>query len=278
MSPHDATRSGYRRVDDSPDPPALLANMVATASWRATSDLRSWERERLALTMGQRLLDVGCGLGDAARALARDLGPRGEVLCLDTSTAMLDAARTGWDVACPARFALGDAEALGVPTGSFDAARAERVLQWLGAPQAAVTEMARVLCSGGRASLIDTDWASLRLDIGDDALAAAVERTMAVERSRPSHVGRRLAELADAAGLLDVATTQATQFWSDWDPDASPAPSGFLPMSGLAEEMVEAGELDPDDVGGFVETAHRAAREGRFAMSLTMHAVVGTRP
>lgn len=278
MSTDNAHPLGYQRVDASPDPAVLLANMVANAGWDATVDLRAWERDRLTLAPGERLLDVGCGLGDAARALAADLGPAGEVVGLDASTAMLSAARAGWDALCPARFALGDAQALDEPSGSFDAARSERVLQWLPDPRSAVTELARVLRAGGRVSLIDTDWGSLRLDVGDDALAAAVERTMGIERTRPSRVGRRLVDLAHAAGFRDVASTQATQVWSSWDPDASPIPDGcFFSMRELAQDIVNAGELDASNLERFVATAHDAARDGRFTMSLTMHAVAGTR-
>ena len=215
MSTDDVHPLGYQRVDASPDPAVLLANMVANA---------------------------------------------------------------GWDVVCPARFALGDAQALDAPSGSFDAARSERVLQWLRDPESAVAELARVLRSGGRVSLIDTDWGSLRLDVGDDLLEAAVERTMSVERARPSRVGRRLVDLAHAAGFRDVASTQATQVWSAWDPDASPTPDGFFfSMRKLAQDIVDVGELDRSDLERFVATAHDAARDARFTMSLTMHAVAGTR-
>ncbi len=277
MSADDVNPLGYQRVDASPDPAVLLANMVANAGWNATVELRAWERDRLRLAPAERLLDVGCGLADAARVLAADLGSAGEVVGIDASTAMLDAARAGWDVSCPAHFRVGDAQALDVPSGSFDAARSERVLQWLPDPQAAVRELARVLRAGGRVSLIDTDWASLRLDVGDNELAAAVERAMGVERARPSTVGRRLVDLAHVAGFHAIAAARATQTWSDWDPDASPAPDGCFSMHELAQDVVDAGELDPSDLERFVATAHDAARAGRFTMSLTMHAVVGTR-
>jgi SAM-dependent methyltransferase len=278
VSSDDFHRAGYRRVDASPDPEVLLARMIANAGWSATVALRAWERDHLRLAAGETLLDVGCGLGDAARLLAEDLGPTGLVVGLDASTAMLEAARRAWDAACPARFAVGDAEALAVPSGSVDVARSERVLQWLPDPQAAVTELARVLRPDGRLSLIDTDWGSLRLAVGADDLADAVRRTVSVERARPSRIGRRLPELARDAGFRDVVSTQATQVWSTWDPDESAAPAGCFSMRELVQEVVDAGELDPGELDRFVTTVDEAARRQRFTLSLTMHEVVAVGP
>jgi hypothetical protein len=84
---------GYGRVDDDPNVPVLLATMDATAGWEATRSLRSWERDQLGMVGGERLLDVGCGLGE--------------------------------------RFTEGDACSLDEPDDSFDAVRSERTLQWL---------------------------------------------------------------------------------------------------------------------------------------------------
>src|SRR5262249_49390647 len=89
----DRAAPGYRRVDDDPEVDALIARMDETARWDAILRLRSWERQALALAPGQRLLDVGCGLGDAGLALAKDLGEAGELVGIDASAAMLEVAR-----------------------------------------------------------------------------------------------------------------------------------------------------------------------------------------
>jgi SAM-dependent methyltransferase len=269
---------GYRRVDEDPNVAVLVDTMRATARWPATVRLRSWEREWLRLCQGERLLDVGCGLGDAALALAADLGTTGEVVGIDASAAMLAVARAdAADVAARARFVVGDAGALDEPDASFDAVRCERTLQWVTEPSGAVREMARVLRPGGRLSLIDSDWSTLTIDVGNDDLAARVRQALRVERNRPSIVGGRLDALVRRAGLTPVAATVETHTWHEWDPDASPAPEGCFSMQSLAADLVEAGQLATHEQATFVETVHAAARDGRFSMRLTMSAVVASR-
>jgi SAM-dependent methyltransferase len=270
---------GYERVDEDPNVEVLLSTMDATAGWEATRALRAWERQQLRLAPGHRLLDVGCGLGDALLALTADLGTEGEAVGVDASAEMVAGARARAAArapSCRVRFTVGDAAALDEPDQRFDAVRSERTLQWLLDPTAAVAEMARVLRRpGGLVSLIDTDWSTFTLDIGDDDIAQRVTEAMRTERNRPSNVGRRLTTIVGDCGLDVVAHTTSTQRWTDWNPDESPAPDGCFSMTSLADDLVDAGQLAPGDRGTFVAKVHDAARAGRFALSLTMFAVVG---
>jgi len=269
---------GYEQVDDDPNVSVLLATMDATGEWEATSRLRQWERGQLRLRPSQRLLDVGCGLGDAALALASDLGETGQVHGVDVSQEMVAVARSrARGRVSSVCFSVADAAALGVPDEHYDVVRSERTLQWLPNPEVAVAEMRRAARPGGLISLIDTDWSSFCIDVGDSRLAARVCETMRTERGRPSNVGRRLGRLVRGAGCSVVATTSATQTWEEWNPDESPAPDGCFSMTSLADNLIDVGQLRPEQRGDFVSTIHTAARNGSFTMALTMLAVVATR-
>ncbi len=138
--------------------------------------------------------------------------------------------------------------------------------------------MVRVVRPGGRVSLIDTDWSTLTIDVGNDALAALVRDGMRTERNRPSNVGRRLHDLVVAAGCVSLARTEATQTWTTWDPDESPAPLGCFSMESLADDLFATDRLATANRQRFVSTIHNAARRGEFLMRLTMYAVVAAAP
>jgi hypothetical protein len=101
---------------------------------------------------------------------------------------------------------------------------------------------------------------------------------MRTERDRPSNVGRRLHDLIGAAGCVPLARTEATQTWTTWDPDESPAPLGCFSMESLADDLVASDRLATADRRRFVSTIQDAARRGQFLMSLTMFGVVAVAP
>jgi SAM-dependent methyltransferase len=279
MGIDDTHRLGYRRVDDDANVSVLLSTMDTTAAWEATRRLRSWERDHLNLHGGQRMLDVGCGLGEAALALAGELGDAGELVGVDLSAEMLRVARSRATAAhCRVRFSVGDACSLGEPDGSFDVVRSERTLQWLTDPLAAIGEMVRVTKPGGRVSLIDTDWSTFEIDVGDDDLARRVRAAMRTERARPSNIGGRLHELVDMLGCGPVGRFRATHTWTAWDPDRTPAPEGCFSMRSLADDLVDCDQLTPDDRDEFVSIIEDAARRDQFSMQLTMYAVMAETP
>ena len=162
---------------------------------RALQDERRGElearlRRLLApLTGNERALDVGCGTGAFAYAIAPLVG---EVVGVDSSEGYLASAREHAPENC--RFVLGNAESLDFPYGDFDLVGCLRVLHHVRRPELVVSELARVTRPGGRIVIAD------QLGDIDPIRSLEVDR---FERARdPSHT--RLLPDADIRGFLDA--------------------------------------------------------------------------
>ena len=103
-----------------------------------------------------RFLDLCCGTGDMALRAERMGGGRVCAVGIDFTLPMLAVARKRKaEERSRARFAQGDALALPFPDGTFGAITVGYGLRNVADPQAALTEMRRVLAPGGRAVILD---------------------------------------------------------------------------------------------------------------------------
>lgn len=105
----------------------------------------------LDIARGDRVLDVGCGFGDTALAMARRVGPKGRVLGVDCCDAFLDIARSRSDgiSAANLRFDNRDAER-GLGAASFDFVFSRFGTMFFTNPVAGLRSMRTALKPGGR--------------------------------------------------------------------------------------------------------------------------------
>ena len=96
--------------------------------------------------------DLGCGTGNASEILAPCVK---QVVAIDQSEPMLDAAKKRLAGAQNVQFRTGSLEQLPLDDNSVDAAVCILVLHHLDDPSAAVREMARILRPGGIALIVD---------------------------------------------------------------------------------------------------------------------------
>ncbi|MFD7136083.1 class I SAM-dependent methyltransferase [Streptomyces sp. NPDC059894] len=117
----------------------------------------------LGLRTGDRVLHAGCGTGRALRPLRAAVGASGEVVGIDLTPAMLQAAvRVGRDR--DGRLVLADVAALPLGSAAFDAVFGAGLVSHLPRPAENLRELARVVRPGGTLALFHP--------IGRAALAA----------------------------------------------------------------------------------------------------------
>jgi len=166
---------------------------------------RPWVEETLeavALSPGDRLLDVACGTGIVARLAKERLGETGKVVGVDLSPAMLAVARR---VGPAIDWREGDAAALPLRDDErFDVVVCQQGMQFFPDRAAAAREMRRALGEGGRLA-VSTWRPDAEVPVGEQLRRVAERHLGPISDRRHSlgDAGTLEAVLRDA-GLHDV--------------------------------------------------------------------------
>jgi len=266
-------QTGFADVDGSGRSGELVDYLERVA--RHVGEFRRQGYDLMRLRPGDAVLDVGCGAGEVCVELAAIVGPEGRVAGVDLSEAMVEAARR--TVAASGRTVeLRAASIYNLPfaDGEFAAVRAERVLQHLNDPEAALGEMLRVTKSGGRVVLSDPDHGQAGLALDDPVhrrIYEALQRAMTKMIVNP-HSGTRLRGMVVRAGLGDVA--QLVNSFAFDHPQ-------FMQMFFVGERLAAAtaaGEITEAEGAEFVAALAERHRAGTFFGSAIGYTVAGTKP
>lgn len=162
---------------------------------------------------GERVLDVGCGMGATTLAAGERVLPNGTALGVDLSGPMLTVARErATRAGFPhVNFEQADAQAHLFESGSFDLVISRFGVMFFDDPQAAFSNLGRALRSGGRLvfvcwqGLFDNEW--LAVPVG-----AALQHVPVPEMGEPGAPGPfsladagHVEALLTSAGLADVS-------------------------------------------------------------------------
>jgi len=168
-----------------------------------------------ALEPGDRVLDVGCGLGDPALMMAQLVGPRGSVTGIDISRPMLAVARRrARDRGIPnVRFVAGDAARFRPGRARFAAVVSRYGIMFVEDIEAMLAALRAMLARGGRAAF--AVWGPKERNPFFATRAEAQRPFLKAPPPDPEHspnalrLGRpgRLARLMRRAGFQGVRTT-----------------------------------------------------------------------
>src|SRR5262245_13452086 len=106
----DAFTYAWTNIDRTADAAAFVAYLDTVSAFEAVQAYKRQTFSLLAVRDGSRLLDVGCGTGEDAIALAELIGTTGHVVGVDCSAVMIEEARQRIaGKTLPLSFEVGDA-------------------------------------------------------------------------------------------------------------------------------------------------------------------------
>ena len=231
--------------------------------------------ELIDLPRAATVLDLGCGTGVVARAIAARDGFTGTVTGIDLSDDFIAAAETfaaDDGVSDRVQFAVGDAHQLDFRAASFDTVVAHTLVSHVRDPLAVLAEAARVVRPGGYVAVFDGDYASLTFGCSDPRLGEAVEPALQATIMSSPRVMREIPRLLPKAGLRLIAT-QAHVY-------AEAGSSTF--MLNLAETYApltaaSTGQLSAAHVDAWLADQRRSASDGTFFAACNYYAYVARR-
>ncbi len=186
-------------------------SVLRSHTWRTAANSAAYLLGSLKPDM--RILDIGCGPGTITADLA-ELVPRGSVTGLEAAAGVLEQARgvaleRGLD---NVDFTVGDVHQLDFPDGSFSVVHAHQVLQHVGDPVRALSEMRRVCEPGGIVAVRDADYAAMTWYPQPPALDGWLDLYRRVARANGGEpdAGRRLLSWARQAGFTEITASADT--------------------------------------------------------------------
>lgn len=195
--------TGFQHVDNAQH--AFLAKFLEdAAALPVVAEGLELQLKLLEIKPGNHLLDVGCGIGLQAQAMAKLAGPTGKVVGTDISAVMIGIAKSRVaDSEFPLEFLTADASCQPFPDQSFDGVRTERVLLYVPDTQQTIKEFKRLLKPGGRLVIFDFDWDAIVIAHPDKALTRKIIR-YASDSFPNGRLGADLYRQLRNAGFKDV--------------------------------------------------------------------------
>lgn len=223
----------------------------------------------------QCVLDLGCGTGVAARALAQHPSFTGQLTGIDVSPYLIAAAQrfseeagTGERIA----FQVGDSRRLDLPDEQFDAVIAHTLVSHVDDPLAVLKQAARLVKPGGWAGIFDGDYASLTFSHAEAAKGKAYDEALQQAIITQPRVMRQMPRLLREAGLALVtsfsyilAEMGTADFWV-------PALESFRKL------LPQSGVMTGEEANAWVDARLQESAEGVFFGASNYYSYVARRP
>lgn len=237
---------------------------------------------RYALPAGARILDVGCGTGEATVRLASRFPGAAAVIGVDLMPELLNVARRDHAALAPrVSFEQGDGFNLRFGAGEFDLVVCRHVTQLLPEPEKLLAELHRVLRPGGWLHVVSEDYGMLhfppRDGVDPDVLWHRAVVPFTTSQHTDARIGRRTLPMLRAIGFENVSIRYLT-LDTESVPRASLAGIFTAWRDGYVEGLAEASGIAPHEVRAMFDAIIATVNDPQAYGVWQLPVVAGRRP
>ena len=216
--------------------------------------------EKLAPSLGERILDLGCGAGASSELIAKAVGPDGQVVAIDVSPDLIALAHDRLSDHDNVEIRQEDAQIAEFPRQSFDALYSRFGSMFFNDPAEAFRNLHRALKPGGRAVFVAwqeparNQWASVPMTFVQEGTTPGVTGPGPgpFAWADPS-VFRPILESAGFSSVQENTTEFMAEIALGDDPDPVARAANFLVHIGpMARRMRETSETGRHETAQFL--------------------------
>lgn len=269
--PMDYLSSGFSKVDSSQDPDVFISCLQTLSSLPYFQGYKRKSFQLLNLRKDARILEVGCGLGQDAMAIAQMIEDHGNVVAIDSSRRMIETASKNAK-ADSINYCLADACKLPFSDNAFDGARADRILQHISNPRKAFSEMVRAVKGKGRLVVYEPDWGTFIISPGQKETSRIM--TQLFGDTFPSGwIGRELPAFFREERLEKIKIDAKTFYTNDFE-----LANQVFDLVNNAHRAKSLGYVSKGQAEGWLDDLKKAHNQGRFFCSYTGFLASGEKP
>ena len=213
----------------------------------------------LALQPGEKVFDIGCGVGFLTHEMALLVGKSGQVIGLDQNKEMIIHARKRCGGLPQIGFHIGDACQLPAENQTLDAVSCTQVLLYVKDVPNVLAEMRRILKPGGRLVIVETDWRGVVLNSADNSLTQKI--FSAWDEAVPSpNLPVHLKPLLQKQGFSNIQAEPIPILNTEF----SPSNFSHSMLKWISKNALTRGVINKEQRTNWLEDLEKKGRSGNF--------------
>lgn len=224
--------------------------------------------KQMQISKGDKILEVGCGLGKLAKRMAETMKNSVFITAIDSSEKILTIAEAQ-SAASNITYQQADVRTLPFPDNYFNIVTAERLLICFDNPLMPLQEMYRVLKPGGKLVVTDFDPMSVIITPSDELMQKIFMDIYMPSFCNPL-IGRQLPELFAKVGIKEFYV----EIDVSYEQDISQLKK-IIPMKEVLSCGIKAGFLSQNMANNFLKNLNFASKNKYFLYAITVISILG---